>query len=145
MGREAPIRELGDETRLARQQAMGDDQPSRRRLFGLVEPNLELDATSLGKEKVPGGFAVDRDGVEFSAARYVGQEHLSWIDIHEVREGEVDVEEIADLSKHGFDLVWRIAARVFVLVASVEGHRLSVVVQIGVPIVSATVHHQSIR
>jgi hypothetical protein len=29
---------------------------TERRLFGLVEPNLELDATSLGKEKVPGGF-----------------------------------------------------------------------------------------
>src|SRR6516164_10746000 len=116
MDREAPIREHGDEARLARQQAMGHDQPLRRRLFGLVEPNLELDATSLGKEKVPGGFAVDRDGVEFSAARYVGQEHLSWIGIHEVREGEVDVEEIADLIKHGFDRVWRIDARVLILI-----------------------------
>src|SRR6516162_10550589 len=128
MDREVPIRELGDETRLAWQQAIGHDQPLRRRLFGLVEPNLEIDATSLGKEKVPGGFAVDRDGVEFSAARYVEQEHLSWIDIHEVREGEVEVEAIADLIEHGFDLVWRIGARVLVLIDFEEGHRLSVVV-----------------
>ena len=43
---------------------------------------------------MPGGFAVDGDGVKFSAARHAGQEHFSWIDVEEVREWKVNVEAI---------------------------------------------------
>ena len=41
---EIPVREFGDEARLCGQIAVGDDQPARQGLVGLLDPEFDFDA-----------------------------------------------------------------------------------------------------